>query len=114
MITDETGTYRAELRYRADDDDAAVYNGTREEWQRDCVAAVNVLRRYCADRPLAPHVVVAFNEWRQEERARYVAKMKADPRRYGEINENDPFLFPTIFPVKTGHYVIGHGWIIAE
>lgn len=114
MITDETGTYRAELRYRADEEDAAIYNGSREEWNRDVVAAVNVLRRYCADKPIAPHVLAAFNQWRADERAKHIAEMKAQPHRYGEIDENDTRLFPPIIPAKTGHYEVGKGWIIAD
>ena len=112
MITDDTGTYRAEFRHTLEEYQPGVHNYTPAEWERDVVPTLGLLRRYIPTSPVPAATVAAFNEWRLAERADHVAKMKAAPEKYGEIDEHDTRLFPPILPARTGVYVVGKGWEI--
>lgn len=111
MITDNTGTYRAELRHDTRLEHPHDYNcDTIEEWIRDIADSVGILRRYFADKPIPQETIDAFNAWRTAERAQHIREMKARPDRYGPIDENDARMFPPIRPVRAGVYVVGEGW----
>lgn len=119
-VTDESGTYSVEFRHCFSDYESSISNG--DDVRRDCRDAIGILRReHCSDSDMtawrldkrAPCFAVsqstvdAFNAWRAEERASHLAKMKADPARYGENSES---VFSPIIPARRGWYVSGAGW----
>ena len=119
IITDETGTYRASLRYSAGCFHPHEYNcDTIEEWIRDIADSVGVLHKFCSttDGPVPPATLAAFNKWRQDEHDAQIAHLLAHPEKYGNIYEDtSPWwvraLAPPV-PAVTGVYVVGKGWEI--
>lgn len=108
QVTDETGTYEAELRRTCHDYELERANGdaVREEMK----AAVGILRRsHCkpGDHSFAipPATVAAFNEWRAAEHAAWLASMRAQPDRYGEISDSE---FPAPMIANPGRFEGGH------
>jgi hypothetical protein len=110
--------YRIETRHpiaaAQNDYQRAIFNGTEEEWQRDVIAATNLLFRATEiDRPLSRAVVDAFNAWRAAEHQRAIGEIRENPAKYGEIEQNDPVLTPPPI-VRGAHYVVGQGWVVDE
>jgi hypothetical protein len=112
LVTDATGTYRVEFRSDAYPYEGSHYNGSAEEYERDVVGGIGLLRRYIADRPPSQEVVDAFNAWRLEEHLTWRRKIEADPDRYGVLKPGDHFLTPPMV-ARGAHYETGRGWIVA-
>jgi hypothetical protein len=103
--------YRVELRTVADDWMRRGYNGDDEEFRREVVETVGLLRRkHDCGRGIPDAVVDAFNTWRLEEHRTQLAKLRAAPERYGEIADDDPLVKPPT-PARGARYVIGLGWL---
>lgn len=116
-VTDETGTYEAELRHSVSAYELSIANG--DDVRREMASAVGILRRHnLTDNgrwfEIPAATVKAFNAWRLAERSRILAEMKAAPDRYGEIDESDPFIFPPLIPARAGFYESGRGWQLVE
>ncbi len=90
---DSTGSYRLSLRMGVSDYERSIYNGTAEQYERECAAVTGYLRGVGGQRvPLA--TVAAFNDW-QAEKSRYAnARFDAEPERYGIIPADDPIRKP--------------------
>lgn len=105
-------SYRVEIRRSVCDYQRKIYNGDEAEWQRDVVAAIDLLRRRTfSERPIPADVTAAFNVWLQANHAEQVCQIKAAPERYGELATDDPILAAPR-QAKGAHYVIGQGWIL--
>jgi hypothetical protein len=107
-------SYRVEVRNGVCDYEHSIYNHTSPfaDWNRDVVAAIGLMKRSgSCDKPIRQEVVDAFNDWRQRTWQDWIGKMKAQPERYGEIDESDPiFAKPAI--VRGAYYRVGSGWIV--
>lgn len=107
-------SYRLEVRQEAGAYERSIFNGTEEDWQRDVVPTINVLRRkHYITQPLDQHVIEAFNAWRASDHQARLGEILAQPERYGELPENDPLRVPPPI-VRGGHYETGKGWIIQD
>lgn len=105
--------YRVEVRREAGAYERSIFNGDETEWQRDVVAAVDVLHRVShPEKPVPAGVVEAFNGWLQERHAAHAADIARQPDRYGVLAEDDPIL-KAPRAVRGGHYVVDRGWVIA-
>lgn len=106
--------YRVQIRNKVSDYEHSIYNHASPlgNWERDEVAAIGLMRRSVScDKPIRQDVVNAFNDWRQRSYEEWIGKLKAQPERYGEIDENDPiFARPAI--VRGAYYRVGFGWVI--
>lgn len=103
--------YTLELRHHADDYERSIFNGSEEEWQRDVVALIDVLRRkHDVTTPMDPRVIEAFNAWRKSEHEKFLAEVRAKPEKY-DLPENDPLRIPPPI-VRGGHYAGDQGWVI--
>ncbi len=111
-VVDDTGRYRASLRYEAPEYEGGRWNYTPAEFARDIVGSLGLLR--CSDsRRLIPRATIeAFNAWREDKFRTELAHLQANPERYGEIVEgSEPWLTaPT--PARAAHYVVGTGWVV--
>jgi hypothetical protein len=104
-------TYRIGVRRSASDYERSIFNGGDQEWQRDVVSAIDLVRRSSSpSQPLSPETVAAFNAWLLAEHEASIAKMKAKPERYGFLAEDDPLLRAPR-PVIGARYEVGSGWI---
>lgn len=105
-------SYRVEERRVAGDYERSIFNGTQEEWERDHVATIGLLRRrYDIEKPLNPKVVVAFNDWRAREHAKFVHELRSQPDRYGVFRDDDQLLVaPRV--LRGAHYEVGRGWVV--
>lgn len=117
-VSDDTGSYIAEFRKSAGEYELSIANG--DDVRRDVVASIGILRRQHATPEqwksgrayeMPESTIAAFNAWQLAERAEFIAKMKAAPERYGDIDESDSFLFPPIITARRGWYETGVGWI---
>jgi hypothetical protein len=112
MVTDETGTYEAEIRHGFSDYESSITNGDLS--RQEAKSAIGVLRRHSsvklgADRysfAMPRATVDAFNAWRSAEHARHVAQIKAQPERYGIIPDSDPIFAPPM-AARWADYVFG-------
>jgi len=103
--------YEATVRWEASDYFRSIWNGDEASWQAQCVAAIGLIRgRTCE--PMSQDVVDAFNAWRAHEHARGIAELKANPGKYGVIDENDDLHKPP--PVVRGAYWGDGKWIITS
>lgn len=110
-VTDETGSYLAEIREGFSDYERSICNGP--DVVRDCLASVGMVYRVNGHGPdysraMPAATVAAFNAWRAARHAEALAKMRADPYRYGEISDSD---YPAPIEALRGDYVTGKGWI---
>lgn len=114
MVTDETGTFRAELRIALGDYERSVLNYRPEEIGREVEATIGMLRRCVCDNrgEILPDTIAAFNAWNAAEHARLMAHMRADPARYGTDFSEPWFQAPT--PVYSGFWERGKGWTRIE
>ncbi len=105
--------YTARVRDAVSDYEKSIYNHASPlaDWERDEVAAIDLLHRCDSRFPVSQEVVAAFNDWRATEHARLVAKIVGDPATYGEVKCDDPLLIPPR-PVRGAFYRVGEGWII--
>ena len=71
-----------------------ISNYNDADWQSEIVDMLHVLKSCCQNAIITQEWVNAFNEWRQTEHVKFVAKLRADPERYGFIADNDPILAP--------------------
>lgn len=102
--------YRVELRREAPDYERAVYSGSDEQWQREVVGAIGLLRRmYRSGDPIPQAVVVAFNAWRASEHERLIAEIQRD--RAFRVGASLPEPPPA---VQGGIYVPERGWVTTE
>jgi hypothetical protein len=99
--------YRVELRREAPDYEQAIYSGSDEQWQREVVGAVGLLRRmYHSGDPIPQAVIVAFNAWRASEHERLIA----DIRREGGFRVGASLPEPPA-AVQGGIYLAERGWV---
>ncbi len=104
-------SYRVQVRRETSDYERGRFNhNSMNEWDRDVVASIDLLRRVNrSDQPIKAEIVDAFNAWLQAKHSAFVAKLRAEPERYGEIAEDDPVLIaPRV--VHGGFYAVGCGW----
>lgn len=111
-VSDGAGTYELELRRSAEPYELSIANG--DDCRRDMVAAIGILRSsHCNKTPRLFEVpaatVAAFNTWRLAEHREHMARLDAQPERYGVIAADDPLRKPPL-AARQGHYVIGEGW----
>lgn len=111
-VSDETGTYELELRRAAEPYELAGANG--DDCRRDMLASIGLLRTSrCGDRArlfeVSRATLDAFNAWRLAEHREHMARLDAQPDRYGFIAANDPLRQPPLVAWR-GFYVIGPGW----
>lgn len=92
----------------------SIHNGTPAEFARDIESSLYVLR-WSADpcRGITRDMLAAFNAWRMAEHAVFVAKIMAQPERYGITSPDDSLLAPPV-TLRAGRYVVGEGWQIIE
>lgn len=97
-VHDETGSYEVEIALRSPDSyHLSVCNG--EDVRSEVKSRTGILRRHSCIRradgswtfEVRPEVVDAFNDWRMAEHFRWLAKLEAEPERYGVIGPDDPF-----------------------
>lgn len=88
-----------------------IFAGTEEDWQRDVVPAIGILRRvYRLWEAVPQPVVEAFNAWRDAE---YDREMSNLARWCGGRVPADPWIErPT--PVRGGKYVPECGWVATD
>ncbi len=111
-VTDETGTFEAELRHTLGAYERSILNphACPEDvvsYPDQVASEIGILRRSVCDNAgqLRPATVAAFNHWRSTEHARAVAFMLDNPERYGDVSDMVP---PP--PVTAGRWTRGHGW----
>lgn len=93
--SDSTGCYRLKLRVGVSDYERSIYNGTREDYERECAAVTGYLTAIGGRRvPLA--TVAAFNDWQKKKNRLSNSRFDADPERYGFISADDPIRQPTL------------------
>jgi hypothetical protein len=103
--------YRVEVRRTAGDYERSVFNGDDARWDRDVVGAIDLLRRTgnpC--QALSDPVVEAFNDWQAARHSANLARIEANPARYGEVPPDDALRIPPR-PVRGAMYRIGTGWV---
>lgn len=69
----------------------SIFNGTDDDWQRQIVAGVNLLRRGDG-KPVSQALCDAFNAWREAAHAEHCLHILAHPDRYGIVAADDPLL----------------------
>lgn len=106
MVTDETGTYRASMRLSVPSGyELSIANG--DDVRRDMRASLGLLVH--GVEPISAETVAAFNTWRAAEHAAFMAKLDAQPERYGVILADDNLRKPPLV-ARAARYVTGHGW----
>ena len=109
-VRDSSGMYGLELRRRADDYERKRYNGDDADWQRNVVDMIGVLRReYDSQREVPAATLHAFNAWIIGEHGAHMAKLRADPQRYGT---DFSAIVPPTLARAAARYQVGTGWII--
>jgi hypothetical protein len=105
--------YTVSLRTMASDYEKSIYNhgSPLADWQRDVVAAIDLLHRKDSRYSISQDVVDAFNAWRASEHARELATISGNPAKYGEVAANDPVRTPPR-PVRGAFYRCGDGWVV--
>lgn len=105
--------YRVEVRNDASEELRRHLGYKDETWFGEILPSIGLLRRsHRADQPLKPEVVEAFNAWRRAEYDRWMAEIKANPDKYGTLDDNPMWAPPA--EVRGGHFVVGTGWMTAE
>lgn len=103
--------YRVEVRRTAGDYERSVFNGDDGRWNRDVLGSIDLLRRANnSGQALSAAVVAAFNEWQSTRHAANLARIEADPARYGELAPDDALRIPPR-PVRGAVYQVGTGWV---
>lgn len=107
-ISDETGSFEAELRLSLGDYERSILNPNPPDYARQVETEIGLLRRCVCDNQgeILPSTVAAFNAWRASEFNRQIAFMKANPERFG--NDFSDFAEPE--PVAAGRWTRGIGW----
>lgn len=119
-VFDEAGRYLVEIRHSVGDYELSIANGdgVRSDWK----SSVGILRRVgCIKRPdgswsfeVPPDVVDAFNEWRLEQHLAQMAKLDAQPERYGFIGPDDELRRRPML-ARGGDYRFGeHMWDVTH
>jgi len=88
-VTDETGTYEAEIRLSLCDYERNIYNG---DYDSECGPLIGFLRANCREIPFS--TVLAFNDWQAAKVKAACSEMDSNPDRYGIIPANDPLRTP--------------------
>ncbi len=120
MVTDDTGTYFAELRHSVDSYELSLANGdgVRADWK----SSIGILRRRnCIRRAdgsysfeVPPETVDAFNAWCLQRYRESMAHLESQPERYGFIPPDDPIRKPPIL-ARGGDYRFGeHAWEVTH
>jgi len=86
----------------------ACYNGSTEDFERDCVSRIGTVSYENQQAP-GEDVVAFLNRWRQASHAERSARMLENPDRYGHMSPDDPDLVPPAILVSA-FYVQGKGW----
>ena len=108
VVTGDGPEYKIELRREAAAYERSIFNGTEDEWQREVVGSIGLLRRrYWPFDPIRPEVVAAFNAWRRAEHTRIHAEIRA---RGGAVPDDSP-LATAPRDVRGAAYVNGTGWV---
>ena len=111
-VTDETGTFEAELRHTLGSYERSILNpyagaGDIVSYPDQVATEIGILRRSPCDNAgeVRPSTVTAFNHWRATEHARAVAFMLERPERFGDVSD---MIAPP--PVAGGRWSKGTGW----
>lgn len=88
-----------------------TYNGSAEDFERDCVTRVGTASYEDQSAP-AEEVVAFLNQWRQTSHRDRVARITSQPERYGFLTEED--LEPAPPVLVPAFYVQGSGWVKAQ
>jgi hypothetical protein len=110
MVTDSTGTFRAELRTQLGDYERSILNYDADGIAKHVESTIGLLTRCVCDNhgEILPETIAAFNAWRADEHARQMAHMRAHPERYG-TEFNEPWFQPPK-PVHAGRWSEQTGW----
>lgn len=92
---DASGDYRVILRAGTSDYERSIFNGTPQEYERQCAAVVGYLRGRHGRR-LSLAAVAAFNDWQKDKTRLALARFDAEPERYGIIAADDPIRQPLL------------------
>jgi hypothetical protein len=103
---DDRGAYELEVRESYDPYEGGNWNYTPAEFERDVVGSVGFLHTRSGAR-ICQETVDAFNAWRLAEHQKQMAKLDADPKRYGIIAAEDPWRTPPAI-VQGGYW--RDGW----
>lgn len=108
-VTDESGTYRVEMRQRP----PSAYwlqHANGDDVRRDMHADLGLLRlSHGFPFEVSRATLDAFNAWRLAEHEDHIRQMEARPDRYGVIAADDPLRQPPLVAWR-GFYVSGQGW----
>ena len=86
-----------------------TYNGTQEDFERDCGSRVGTAS-YADQTAPEPEVVAYLNKYLQHSHAERVERLRSNPDRFGVIENDDPVLVAP--PILTpAYYQQGVGWV---
>lgn len=86
-----------------------VYNGSLDDFQRDCVTRIGTASYENQTAP-EPEVVAYLNQFLQKSHADRIEHLRSNPERYGVIENDDPVLIaPAI--LAPAYYQQGVGWV---
>lgn len=108
IVTDETGTFRAELRHSLGDYERSILNYSVADIEKHVESEIGLLRRCVCDNrgEILPDTIAAFNEWRASEHERVTAYLHA---KYGDEFDDETWMqAPT--PVFAGRWEKESGW----
>jgi len=114
MVTDSTGTFRAELRHQLGDYERSQLNYDADGIAKHVESTIGLLVRCVCDNrgEILPETIAAFNAWRTSEHERQMSFMRANPERYG-TEFNEPWFQPPK-PVCAGRWDSESGWTRVE
>lgn len=90
---DSSGLYRLKLRVGVSDYERSIYNGTPQDYERECTVVTGYLTALDGRR-VSLTTVAAFNVWMAEKSNHANARFDAEPDRYGIIPADDPIRKP--------------------
>jgi hypothetical protein len=88
-----------------------TYNGTREDFERDCGSRIGTVSYEDQSAP-SEDVVAFLNQWRQADYRDRVERITSQPERYGLLTEAE--LGPEPVVLVPAFYVQGKGWEKAQ
>lgn len=88
-----------------------VYNGSTEDFERDCVSRIGTASYEDQSAP-ADDVVAFLNQWRQVNHRDRNERFMSQPERYGVITEEE--LEPAPPVLVPAFYKHGEGWMKAQ
>ena len=88
-----------------------TYNGGHEAYDREVGPTLHALRWASSpEREVSQEMVDAFNAWRISRNKEFLAMIKSNPAKYGDLPDNDPLLTPVVIAKRIRWDQDAKGW----